>query len=269
MRSLFIFLYKFRAFISLVLLETVCGILIIQNSQYHRALFFNSSNATIGAVLTTSSNVTQYFRLHDINESLAAENAALKNSLNRFERLPDSLKYDSTRRFNYINARVINNSVDMRNNTITIDVGKNHGVKKDMGVIANGSIVGKTRYVSNNYTVVTSLLHTETMVSATIKNKVEICTVQWDGVNPYQVDLLYVPRHYNINIGDTVVSNGYTDIFPEGIMIGTIDAINLSEDAPFYNIQVALTTDFYKIAFVEVAESIERPEIDSLQNLAQ
>jgi len=148
-------------------------------------------------------------------------------------------------------------------------VGKNHGVTKDMGVIANGSVVGKTRYVSDNYTVVTSLLHTESMVSATIKNKVEICTAQWDGLDPYKVDLLYVPRHYLLSVGDTVVTNGYTDIFPENIMIGTIESVTLSEDAPFYDIKVALATDFYRVAFVEVAESIDRPEIDSLQNLAQ
>lgn len=269
MKSLFLFLYKFRAFISLILLESFCAFLIIQNSQYHRALFFNSSNTAIGSILSVSNNVTQYFRLIDINESLASENATLKNDFNEFSQLPDSIKFDSTRNFNYIRAKVIDNSVDLRNNIITIDVGAKDGIKKDLAVIGGGGIIGKTRYVSENYTIVTSLLHTSSMVPALVKNKVNICTVQWDGTDPYMVDLLYVPRHYSIEIGDSILTSGYSGIFPENLTIGYIHSIDLSDDAPFFNIKVKLANDFYKVAYVEVAESVQLPEIDSLQNLIQ
>ena len=269
MKSLFLFLYKFRAFISLILLESLCAFLIIQNSQYHRALFFNSSNTAIGSILSISNNITQYFRLIDINKSLASENTTLKNDLNDFSQLPDSIKYDSTRKFNYIKARVINNSVDLRNNMITINVGEKDGIKTNMGVIGGGGIIGKTRYVSDNFTLVTSLLHTSSMVPAIIKGKVNICTVQWNGTDPYMVDLLYVPRHYSLVVGDSVLTSGYSGIFPESLHIGNIYSIDLLDDAPFFNIKVKLANDFYKIAYVEVAESVELPEIDSLQNLMQ
>ena len=208
MKSLFLFLYKFRAFISLILLESLCAFLIIQNSQYHRSLFLNSSNTVIGSVLSTSNNINQYFRLIDINESLASENTTLKNNLKDFNQLADSIRYDSTRKFNYIKARVINNSVDLRNNMITINVGEKEGVKTNMAVIGGGGIIGKTRYVSENFTLVTSLLHTSSMVPASVKGKVNICTIQWDGTDPYMVDLLYVPRHYSLVIGDTVLTSG-------------------------------------------------------------
>ena len=247
----------------------MCAFLIIQNSQYHRALFLNSSNTAIGSVLSISNNIIQYFRLIDINESLASENSTLKNDLNDFNLLPDSIKYDSTRKFNYIKARVINNSVDLRNNMVTINVGEKDGIKTNMGVIGGGGIIGKTRYVSDNFTLVTSLLHTSSMVPAIIKGKVNICTVQWDGTDPYMVDLLYVPRHYSLVVGDSVLTSGYSGIFPESLHIGNIYSINLSDDAPFFNIKVKLANDFYKIAYVEVAESVELPEIDSLQNLVQ
>ena len=269
MKSLFLFLYKFRAFITLILLESVCAFLIIQNSHYHRALYFNSSNTAIGSILSVSNNINQYFQLIDINESLASENAYLKNSFNSFNDLPDSIKYDSVRNFNYIRAKIINSSVDLRNNMITIDVGEEDGIKKDMAVIGGGGIVGKTRYVSKNFTLVTSILHTSTMVPARIKGKVNICTVQWDGTDPYMVDLLYVPRHYLLVVGDSVVTSGYSGIFPENLHIGNIHSINLSDDAPFFNIKVKLANDFYKIAYVEVAGSTQIVEIDSLQNLAQ
>ena len=264
MKSLFLFLHKFRAFISLVLLEAFCAFLIVQNSQYHRALFFNSSNLVIGTVLSVSKEITNYFDLISINESLAEENVQIKNFLNEFDKSADSLKYDSTRKFNYIKGKVINNSIDLRNNMLTINVGRLEGVKKDMAVIGGGGIVGKTRYVSDHYTLVTSVLHTESMVPALIKDKVNICTVQWDGTDPYTVDLLYVPRHYKLEKGDSVLTSGYSGIFPENILIGTISAVNLSDDAPFLNIKVSLANDFYKIAFVEIAESIDLPELDSL-----
>jgi rod shape-determining protein MreC len=251
------------------LLEAVCAFLIIQNSQYHRALFFNSSNSVIAGILGVSTNTVQFVQLKSINEELSAENARLKNNLAAFEATPDSLKFDSANYFNYINARVVNNSVDLRNNLITVNVGLANGVEKNMGVISNGRIVGKTRYVSDNYTVVTSVLHAETMVPATIKGKVNICTAQWDGTNPYSIDLLYVPRHYQLAEGDTVITSGYSGIFPKGVLIGSIQSINLSDDAPFYDIKVDLATDFYKLSFVEVTENVNRPEIDSLQSLAQ
>lgn len=269
MRSLFIFLYRFRAFITLVLLESVCAFLIIQNSQYHRALFFNSSNSVIAEILGVSTNAVQFVQLRTINEVLSEENARLKNSLEQFAAIPDSLRYDSARKFNYINAHVVDNSVDRRNNLLTINVGRANGVDRNMGVISNGKIVGKTRYVSEHYTVVTSVLHAESMIPAIIKGKVNVCTAQWDGTDPYFIDLLYVPRHYQLEKGDTVITSGYSGIFPENIQIGRIHSINLSEDAPFYDIKVELATDFYRVAYVEVAEDIERAEIDSLENMAQ
>lgn len=269
MKSLFVFLYRFRAFITLVLLESVCAFLIIQNSQYHRALFFNSSNSVIANILGISTNAVQFVQLKSINEALSAENARLKNDLENFTAIPDSLKYDSARQFNYIKAHVVNNSVDLRNNLLTINVGRANGVDKDMGVISNGKVVGKTRYVSDHYTVVTSVLHAESMIAATIKGKVNVCTAQWDGTDPNFIDLLYVPRHYQLAKGDTVITSGYSGIFPENIQIGEIHEISLSEDAPFYDIKVKLATDFYRVAYVEVAESVDRVEIDSLQNMVQ
>ncbi len=269
MKSLLLFLYRFRAFITLILLETACAVLIIQNSHYHRALFFNSSNNAIASVLEVANNITNYFRLRQINESLAGENLRLKNRLHNLARLPDSLKYDSVRKFNFIKARVISNSADLRNNLLTINIGRSQGVKKDMAVIGGGGIVGKTRYISDNFTVVTSILHTESMVPALIKGKVNICTIQWDGTNPYYVDLLYVPRHYVLEVGDTVLTSGYSGIFPPNLLVGRIAAINLSEDAPFFDIKVKLANDFYQLDYVEVAENVQLPEIDSLKTLAE
>lgn len=269
MRSLFLFLFKFRAFISLILLESFCAFLIIQNSQYHRALYFNSSNTAIGSILSVSTNVTNYFRLNEINESLSEENANLKNSLVRFEVIPDSLKSDSVRNYNYLKAKVVNNSVSLRNNIITINIGSLNGVKEDMAVIGGGGIVGKTRYVGDHYTLVTSILHTESMIPASIKGKVNICTVQWDGTDPYMVDLLYVPRHYALEVGDEILTSGYSGIFPSNILIGSIYSINLPEEAQFYSIKVKLANDLHKIAYVEVVENMQLPELDSMQTLIQ
>jgi len=112
-------------------------------------------------------------------------------------------------------------------------------------------------------------LHSASMVPAKIKGKVNICTIQWDGTNPYYVDLLYVPRHYSLAVGDTIITSGYSGIFPENIHIGSIASIDLSDEAPFFNIKVKLANDFYKISYVEVAESADFSEIDSLQNQVQ
>ena len=265
MKSLLLFLQKYKAFITLLLLEAFCVILIVQNSHYHRALFFNSSNAAIASVLGVSNQIRNYFHLQEENDKLVKENTALRNLMKNFSRNPAAFQYDSVRQFSYIRARVIDNSVNKRHNLITINVGARHGIKKDMGVIGGGGIVGKTRYISDNFTLVTSLLHTETMVPALIKDKVNIATVQWRGDDPDYVDLLYVPRHYHIAPGDSVLTSGYSGIFPPYLPIGTVASATLRTDAQFYDIKVKLVNDFRTLTHVEVTQNLELPEIDSLK----
>ncbi len=270
MRSFLLFLHKYRAFLVFILLETAAFFLVVQNSNYNRATFFNSTNYVVGSLLETSSNIENYFSLTRTNQQLSNENARLRAKyLALLAKLEENDKVDTISNFAFINSKIVNNNVFLLNNTLTINSGSNQGLKPGMGVIGNNGIVGKVKRVGTNYSTVVSVLDVDVKISAEIKNKINLCTVQWDGKSPEYAKVLYVPRHYNLAVGDTVVTSGFNAIYPIGIPIGIISKLTLPEDASFFDIQIKLINDFTSLSLVEVVLNKDLPQIDSLTQTVQ
>ena len=80
-----------------------------------------------------------------------------------------------------------------------------------------------------------------------------------------------LPRHAEFNLGDTVVTSGYSTVFPEGIMIGTVDDMADSNDGLSYLLKVKLATDFGKVSEVRVIARTGQREQKELEqkSLAQ
>jgi rod shape-determining protein MreC len=282
MERLILFVWQNRSFFTFLLLEIFCAYLIVQNNAYQGTKFFNSSNGLVAAMNSFSQSVRDYFQLSDVNRTLAEENAALKQSLEQqrkhiypIQHIPiDSsalVKADTivSNQYDFISAKVVNNHVDFYKNFITIDRGKDAGIEPGMAVISSMGAIGKVKIVSNHYSVVTSILHIDVMVSAVLKKTEHFGTIQWDGLNPDIVDLKYIPPHAHPVKGDTVLTSGYNAIFPEGIMIGVIDDVKLNEAALFYDLKVRLSQDFRKISFVNVVKNHHHNEQDSLEQVIQ
>lgn len=268
MERILIFLYHYRTFITFVALEIVCAWLVIQTNEYHGSKFFNSSNSLVARVNSLSFNVGEYFSLRRINEDLARENVQLREALERQnERLysleaQHVLPVEGESRFDFVGAKVLDNTVDHFTNYLTIDKGSQQGVEPGMAVVGPDGIVGKVRACSGDYSVVTSILNINVWVSATIERTGHFGTVQWDGRDPNYVKLEYIPRHIQARKGDRVVTSGFNSVFPSHMLIGTIEEISLSEQA--LDLSVRLSQDFRKLAYVAVIMS-ERAELDSLQ----
>lgn len=281
MRNLFAFIYRFRAFLLFVLLEVLCIYLIVRYNTYQGAAFFNSANKYVGQVLEYQSGITDYFRLTSINNTLARENAELRKELMRFrtQGISDSTAVldttfyaatDSSHTAPYIlhAGRVINNSVRRMNNYLTLSIGAADGVKPGMGVISSNGVVGRVKTVSANYATVTSVLHSQMLISAKIKKDNTFGTLKWTGGN-YRTALLdYIPLHINPAKGDTVVTSGFNTVFPEGIMVGTISSVEKEQDKSFYTIKVRLAVDFAQLSYVYVVESTTMQERDDLEQQA-
>ena len=265
MRSLLLFLYRYRALLVFILLQFASFFLVVQNSNYNRATFFNSTNYIVGNLLETSSNVSDYINLDEVNAQLSKENAALREkNISLLNQIEENNTVDTVSNFSFINSKVINNSVFLLNNTITINSGSNEGIAAGMGVLGNEGIVGKVKRAGKNYSTVVSLLDIDVIVSAEIKNIINLCTVQWDGRSPKHAKVLYVPRHYKVKLGDSVITSGYNAIYPPDIPIGTISKIDLPDDATFYTIEIELTNNFEALSLVEVVVNKDLPQIDSL-----
>jgi len=271
MERLFYFLYRYRAFFTFLLLEVFCAWLIIENNQYQGAKFFNSSNSFVAGLNSFSQDVREYFLLRETNRMLAEENAALRNTLDQRTQVLNSTgithPVDSSiiKRFSYVSAKVVNNSVHRFTNFLTIDKGSNEGLESGMAVINGAGIVGKIKTVSKHYSVVTSVLNKDVMISALLKSSGYYGTIQWDGYNPDIVQFKFIPRHVKPVVGDTIVTSGYNAVFPPGLMIGIIADVHLPDEALFYDLNVKLSQDFRRLAYVEVVKSNLKVEQDSLE----
>jgi rod shape-determining protein MreC len=252
------------------LLELFCSWLIIENNQYQGAQYFNSSNSFVASVNGFSKNLNDYLFLREVNRVLAEENTALRKQLEQqiqLAQFPDSVSVDSAvvNRFDFVSAKVVNNSVDRFTNFLTINIGKSSGVEPGMAVISPVGAIGKVKMTSEHFSVVISLLNIDLMVSGRMKRTGYFGTVQWDAESSEYSKLEFIPRHVKPIVGDSIFTSGYSGVFPEGILIGTIAEVNLKQESPFYDLKVKLAQDFRKLSYVSVVKSNLLNELDSLE----
>lgn len=264
MQRLLQFLYKYRTFILLILLEGICFWIIVRSNSYQGAKYFTSSNHLVASITSASDQVGDYFGLASQNELLAEENARLRQ---RLLNLTDSVfmaqfLLDSSQMG--IKAKVIDNSLFFRNNYLTLNKGLGHGVRPGMGVVGPEGIVGQVLHTTKNYSTVISVLHSKSMISAHHNRTGTLCSVVWKGEDPLYADLQFLPRHIPIAPGDSISTSGYNSTYPEDQMIGVVSDVYLEEDATFYSVKVKLSTNFYTLTHVYLLELPGQEEIDSL-----
>ena len=271
MRSLFRFLLQNYFLMMFLALEAFSLVLIVSFNNYQRVSFFNSSNNFAGAVYEKFSSFDDYFSLGRTNAKLAADNASLRKQLAL--RIVQQEKYPVTRpdtvqapAYVFTSAKVINNSVNKQFNYITLNKGSRQGIKPDMGIIDADGVVGVITNVSPNYSTGLSLLNKRLSIPAKITKNNYFGSLVWDGEHYNTADLKEIPFHIIVNIGDTVVTSGYSTVFPDGIMIGTIKKFNVESGTNFYNIKVELSTNFKTLKFVEVVQNNKRDELIKLES---
>lgn len=265
MQNLLNFLYRFRTFGLFLLLEGICAWLIISYNNRYNAAFLNSSNVLAATINQASSNTTNYFQLRQINQKLVHENLLLREQIANLNLAKTSTDTASFQNYELIEAKVINNSFRRTMNYLTLAAGEKDGILPGMGVISGEGVVGQVKSVSQNFATVTSLLHRNLMISSTIKRTHTLGTVQWDGVSHLEADLKFIPRHIQLQEGDSIVTSGYNTVFPEGVMIGTIASFKLEPDDVFYDAKIKLSVDFSSLSFVYLVKNLMRDEQDSLQ----
>jgi rod shape-determining protein MreC len=273
MWSLLRYFYRHHVIILFIILEIIAFIFVFSYNTFQRASYLNSSNHISGNIYERYNSVINYFSLSSVNRELANENARLRmalagtgtDSLEMQESIiiQSGLKGD----FNFIVARVINNSVHKQHNYITLDKGSKHGVRPDMGVSTVNGVVGVVINVSESFSRAISLLNLRWNVSARLKRNNYFGSLSWDGKDYQHAQLNEIPFHVELEVGDTIVTSGFSSIFPEGIMLGEVESFGKEGGDNFYNIRVKLFVDFKSLAYVEIIESTKRNEIETLENL--
>lgn len=273
MNKIGLFLLKYNGLFAFFILEIFSLYLYFsQNMTPEKTAFVSSANRVVGGIYDYSNRWSRYWNLAAVNDSLAKENARLRMKLpsSQFSHLIDSATIKDTayqQQYNYTAGVVTNNSINRLHNYLTINRGARHGVRINSGVI-NGSgdgVVGVIRAVSNNYSIAMSVLHEDTRISSKVKRNGYFGTLTWDGDNNHHMTLEAIPKHALIQKGDTIITSGFSTIFPEGIIVGCIDTFYIEPGSNFYTIDVALSADLSKMQYVYLVDDLFREERKKLE----
>lgn len=270
MKNLFLFLWRNNYTIFFLLLEVWCFYLIIMNNNFQNASAFNSSNKAVAKVMEGINYFNEYINLKTTNSSLARENAQLRSLL------PEAY-YDTgivrnfisdtskIRQYSFLTAKVINNSVNRRNNYLSLNKGSVQGVKSEMGVITGSGVVGMVKNVSEHYCTVMSLLNKDARISARFKNNNYFGSLLWEGFDPKIAELKEIAKHVTFKTGDSIVTTAYSAVFPENIMIGTVQSFEIKPGDNFYTIHVKLSVDFSNISYVNIVDNALKSEQQQIE----
>jgi rod shape-determining protein MreC len=270
MKNLFAFVVKHNFIFVFLFLQVVCGWLMVQSRGLQGSYVLNSSNRAVATVYETSANTREYFALKQENERLFHENVALRNALKaNYTVLPlkETVRNDTLykQQYTYIQAKIVNSSVNKRRNFLTLNVGSDQGIRRDMGVMAGDGIVGIITSVSRNFSSALSLLHKDVRVNCQLKKDGSYGPLIWDGEDYRYCLLTDIPTHARIGPGDTVITSELSGIFPEGIMVGTVESFERRRNESYYTARVRLSADFKKVNHVYVIRNKFKGERDSLE----
>jgi len=274
MRNLIAFIIRYHFFLLFLLLEVFSFVLIANSTYYQRASILNTSNRITGAVYDAFDNVTDYLSLRKTNYILSEENARLRKAtrLSFLTADTNSFFVNDTifkLRYSYIAAKVIHNSVNKRNNYLMLNKGRKQGIDKDMAVITSNGIVGTVVSVSENFCWVMSVLNKHTKISGRIKKNNQMGTLIWEG-NDFTIGTLSdIPAHVKIAKGDTIVTSGFSHIFPPGILIGTILDFRVEQGDHFYVIPFSFSVDYNSLDYVYIVKNLMKDEQEKLENSIQ
>lgn len=233
------------------ILEIVCFYLIINYNEKQRDIFINSSNVYASRISAYRNQLVEFANLKNQNDALIRENATLIENLIRIEYNsenpppPDSLFLP----YGLLPAQICNSTIHLSNNYFTLCKGSREGIKAGMGVIsADAGIIGVTKNVSENYARVMSLLHTQTKISCAVKGKESHGSLEWMGNDPTRMTLFHIPKHHVLKVGDTIVTSGYSTMFPRGILVGRIEKYEIPSGSNSYDVTVKLFNDLSSVS---------------------
>lgn len=254
MQNLLEFFQKYHHWFLFVLLEVISLVLLFQYNSYQGSAWLSSANAISGKVNEGRAEVESFFSLKKMNGNLTLRNFYMERQLNQLRRLYGEATEDTAglwakemhflKQYRLVPAKVITNELNKMNNLLTIDCGAKDGVDVGMGVACGQGVVGVVYLVSDHYAVVMPVLNTASRISCAIRGHNYFGVLRWDGKDAGVAYLEDIPRHARFNRGDWVETNGYSSIFPPGVLVGKIEIVYNSADGLSYRVKVRLSTDF-------------------------
>ena len=276
MRNVFLFLRRYSVFIIFLVMQIVALVMLFTDNRFHNTVFGMVSNEVSGNINNRVNRVEEFLSLSEQNKKLREQNAVLLSMMpsgvlkpdTAYQLVTDTVKLDSLkeyRQYQYLSAKIISNSVFLQQNYIMLHRGSAQGVSPNMAVIGMDGIIGTVVHVSENMSIVMSLLNRQSKVIATLKKGSGLGEVSWDGKNPQYLVLTKIPKTVVVKKGDTVVSSPYSDKFPPGLPIGTVYKVEQDQETNTYILLVKTAVDFYNVQHAYAVKNLLQEEMNELK----
>jgi rod shape-determining protein MreC len=275
MRYLFRFLSNNYFLFLFIFFEIICMYLVSNNNRYYNSSFVNTSNEVTSSIYQSENNILKFFSLGRVNDSLIIENVKLQQLLSRnyvsnavtIDSLQDTSDAELEQVYSLMHAQVINNTTDKSKNFIYLDKGSKDGIAKNMGVYNDKGIVGITIGVSKNYSVVMSVLNTDSRVGVKLTKDNYFGNLTWDTKSSKYATLSQIPNHVKVAKHDTVMTSGYSSFFPAGIMVGTVESWQEITGSNLLELKIKLSTDFHNLNYLYIVNHMRKNELKALEKL--
>ena len=256
-------------------LEAASLVMLFRFNSYHYSVWATQTNAVAGQILEWESDMHGYLHLKEINEQLTHENLVLQYNNQILREQVAELSHDTTyveqlmlehlEDVQCIHAHVVNNSVRMKDNVITLNKGALDGVREEMGVVCGTGVVGIVYQVSDHFSLVLPILNSKSNISCRLRDTEYFGSLKWKGGNVLDAYIDDIPRHARFRVGDVVETSGFSSVFPAGIFIGKVSEVLNSPDGLSYELKVRLSTDLAILRDVNILSNPYQAELDTLK----
>ncbi|MDR2131296.1 MAG: rod shape-determining protein MreC [Odoribacteraceae bacterium] len=270
MKEIIKLIIKYHFTIVFIILEIICFGLIVRHNEYQRVIFSHQVASFTGSISSMTAYLKSYTRLDEINQELIAENVKLKNRIEQLEIVRRDTTWvehsleDSSVIYEYFEAKVVNITFNRMKNIVVLNKGNRHGIEREMAVATPAGVVGFVLSASEHYANVIPLINIESRVSAKLKHNSYYGSLQWDGKDYRYSYLKDIPRHVKITPGDTIITSGFSPIFPANLVVGYVEEIQ-EENGNFLKIKVRLAVDFKSMSDVYAIKNHRKEERKKLE----
>ena len=260
---------NFKEYLVLILLVVLSLTLLTQNNnpqiQKVRAVAFGSF-ASVTSVFYDFFNITQ---LKNENSILRLTNAELMIQISMLREqgilnseLKGMLGLKDTTSLTLFPATIVSKSLSITQNTITINAGQKDGIKPGMPVISHRGFVGIIQSCSESFSIARTLKNVD--LKFTVKNEKNRLNgiMKWNGEKLMIVD---VPRTYDFDVGDRVITSEVSSIIPVPIPVGLVSKVEEDKTGLLNLIQVAPFEEVLSVENVFILLMVENAEINNLE----
>jgi rod shape-determining protein MreC len=270
MRNLIAFYLRFRIFLVFAILQIIALSTYFSYSDFPKMQVLTTAGGINAKVLDIRNDVTKHFYLSETNRQLQWENKRLRQKLEQslYKEVKGNISIDDTlyhQQYVYIPATVINSTFDKRNNYMTIDIGKNQGVERGMGVFSSRGVVGIVHNVNGRYAVIKTVLTKDINIDVMEEKTGAFGLLKWNGLDPRRGSIHGINNDMQIKTWAKIVTRGGSGIFPRGLLVGKIERKSYIEGKPLWDVTVRFSEDFRSIQHVYVVKNLFQEQIREIE----